>query len=62
MPDTHEIRVAVMLTDVLGVYAHHARCLEVGCGWKSRRFNHSDSAVKAARKHGKTHIKVEAGR
>jgi hypothetical protein len=43
------MRVAIVETDVYGVKAYHARCLE--CGWESKRKDREVQAVADAKKH-----------
>lgn len=43
------IRLAIVETDVYGVKAYHARCLE--CGWESRRKDYENQAITDAKKH-----------
>jgi hypothetical protein len=50
-------KVGIYETDVLGVKAYHARCLE--CGWQTKRFDREKTAVAAARTHGAEHQRIK---
>jgi hypothetical protein len=45
-----------MQTDVYGSRAYHARCLEPGCDWESRRYDRIQQAQAAAKKHAAQHF------
>ena len=45
-------KIAIVETDVYGVLAYHAECLT--CGWKSRRFNKPETAIRHSDKHHET--------
>jgi hypothetical protein len=55
-------KVAVMQTDVFGAVAHHAQCLEKGCGFVGKRWDGKRGAEKAlhdAKAHGAKHAESE---
>jgi len=53
-------KVAVVETDVFGVLAWHARCLEPGCWFEGKRHSNHARAVAAAKAHGAMHAKRAA--
>jgi len=48
---------AIYSTDVYGSTAYHAKCLEPGCGWESKRYDSIKLAQNAAKKHAEKHFK-----
>ena len=48
-------KIVIIETDVFGVKAYHAECLD--CNWKSKRYDKEGQAGKVAQKHGASHIK-----
>jgi hypothetical protein len=53
-------KTGIMQTDVYGSRAYHARCLEPGCDWESRRYDRIQQAQAAAKKHAATHFDKKA--
>lgn len=47
---TNSTKVAIYETDVYGVKAYHAKCLE--CGWETKRFSKQSTAVRHGEGHG----------
>jgi Domain of unknown function (DUF6321) len=46
----------IVQTDVYGSKAYHAKCMEKGCDWKSKRYDRIKQAQDAAKKHAQTHF------
>jgi len=59
--ESQTAKTGIMQTDVYGSRAYHARCLEPGCGWESRRYDRIQQAQAAAKKHGETHFGKKQG-
>lgn len=53
-------KTGIMQTDVYGSRAYHARCLEPGCDWESRRYDRIQQAQAAAKKHAAQHFDKKA--
>jgi 8-oxo-dGTP pyrophosphatase MutT (NUDIX family) len=56
VPESQTAKTGIMQTDVYGSRAYHARCLEPGCDWESRRYDRIQQAQAAAKKHSATHF------
>jgi hypothetical protein len=56
VPESQTAKTGIMQTDVYGSRAYHARCLEPGCDWESRRYDRIQQAQAAAKKHAATHF------
>ena len=54
--ESQTAKTGIMQTDVYGSRAYHARCLEPGCDWESRRYDRIQQAQAAAKKHSATHF------
>lgn len=59
--ESQTAKTGIMQTDVYGSRAYHARCLEPGCDWESRRYDRIQQAQAAAKKHGETHFGKKQG-
>jgi 8-oxo-dGTP pyrophosphatase MutT (NUDIX family) len=60
VPESQTAKTGIMQTDVYGSRAYHARCLEPGCDWESRRYDRIQQAQAAAKKHAETHFDKKA--
>jgi 8-oxo-dGTP pyrophosphatase MutT (NUDIX family) len=60
VPESQTAKTGIMQTDVYGSRAYHARCLEPGCNWESRRYDRIQQAQAAAKKHAETHFDKKA--
>lgn len=49
-------KTGIVQTDVYGAKAYHARCMEPGCDWESRRYDKIKQAQDAAKKHAQQHF------
>jgi 8-oxo-dGTP pyrophosphatase MutT (NUDIX family)/GNAT superfamily N-acetyltransferase len=58
--ESQTAKTGIMQTDVYGSRAYHARCLEPGCDWESRRYDRIRQAQAAAKKHAETHFDKKA--
>jgi hypothetical protein len=58
--ESQTAKTGIMQTDVYGSRAYHARCLEPGCDWESRRYDRIQQAQSAAKKHAATHFDKKA--
>jgi hypothetical protein len=58
--ESQAAKTGIMQTDVYGSRAYHARCLESGCDWESRRYDRIQQAQAAAKKHAATHFDKKA--
>ncbi len=58
--ESQTAKTGIMQTDVYGSRAYHARCLEPGCDWESRRYDRIQQAQAAAKKHAATHFDKKA--
>jgi hypothetical protein len=56
VPESQTAKTGIMQTDVYGSRAYHARCLEPGCDWESRRYDRIQQAQAAAKKHAAQHF------
>jgi hypothetical protein len=54
--ESQTAKTGIMQTDVYGSRAYHARCLEPGCDWESRRYDRIQQAQAAAKKHAAQHF------
>ena len=54
-------KAGIVQTDVYGTRAYHAKCMEPGCDWQSRRYDRIQQAQTAAKKHGEQHFKEKQG-
>ncbi len=59
--ESQTAKTGIMQTDVYGSRAYHARCLEPGCDWESRRYDRIQQAQAAAKKHAETHFGKKQG-
>jgi hypothetical protein len=60
LTESQTAKTGIMQTDVYGSRAYHARCLEPGCDWESRRYDRIQQAQSAAKKHAATHFDKKA--
>ncbi len=60
LTESQTAKTGIMQTDVYGSRAYHARCLEPGCDWESRRYDRIQQAQAAAKKHAATHFDKKA--
>ena len=58
--ESQTAKTGIMQTDVYGSRAYHARCLEPGCDWESKRYDRIQQAQTAAKKHAATHFDKKA--
>ena len=56
LTESQTAKTGIMQTDVYGSRAYHARCLEPGCDWESRRYDRIQHAQASAKKHAATHF------
>jgi 8-oxo-dGTP pyrophosphatase MutT (NUDIX family) len=54
--ESQTAKTGIMQTEVYGSRAYHARCLEPGCDWESRRYDRIQQAQAAAKKHAAQHF------
>jgi hypothetical protein len=56
MTEAQTSKTGIVQTDVYGTKAYHAKCLEPGCKFESKRFDRIKQAQAAAQKHAKEHL------
>ena len=49
-------KAGIVQTEVYGTRAYHARCMEPGCDWETRRYDKIQQAQAAAKKHSEKHF------
>ena len=49
-------KAGIVQTEVYGTRAYHAKCMEPGCDWESRRYDKIKQAQAAAKKHSEQHF------
>jgi predicted nucleotidyltransferase len=54
-------KAGIVQTEVYGTRAYHAKCLEPGCDWESRRYDKIQQAQAAAKKHSEQHFAKKQG-
>jgi predicted nucleotidyltransferase len=54
--ESQTAKAGIVQTEVYGTRAYHAKCLEPGCDWQSRRYDKIKQAQAAAKKHGEQHF------
>ena len=54
--ESQSAKLGIVQTDVYGTSAYHAKCLEPGCGWESKRYDRIKQAQAAAQKHAERHF------
>jgi hypothetical protein len=59
--ESQTAKAGIVQTDVYGTRAYHAKCLEPGCDWESKRYDRIQQAQAAAKKHSEQHFKQKQG-
>lgn len=59
--ESQTAKAGIVQTDVYGTQAYHAKCLEPGCDWESKRYDRIQQAQDAAKKHSEQHFKKKQG-
>lgn len=54
-------KAGIVQTEVYGTRAYHARCMEPGCDWETRRYDKIQQAQAAAKKHSEKHFAKKQG-
>ena len=61
MAEAQTAKAGIVQTEVYGTRAYHAKCLEPGCDWESRRYDKIQQAQAAAKKHSEQHFAKKQG-
>ena len=54
--ESQTAKSGIVQTDVYGTKAYHAKCMESGCDWQSKRYDRLQQAQAAAKKHAEQHF------
>jgi hypothetical protein len=54
--ESQTAKSGIVQTDVYGTKAYHAKCMEKGCDWESKRYDRIQQAQAAAKKHAEQHF------
>jgi hypothetical protein len=54
--ESQTAKAGIVQTEVYGTKAYHAKCMEQGCDWESKRYDRIQQAQAAAKKHAEKHF------
>jgi len=59
--EARSAKSGIVETDVFGSKAYHAKCMEPGCEWQSKRYDKIKQAHTAAQQHAEKHVNPKQG-
>ena len=54
--ESESTKAGIVQTEVYGTKAYHAKCMQPGCDWQSKRYDRIQQAQVAAQKHAEKHV------
>ena len=54
--ESESTKAGIVQTEVYGTKAYHAKCMQPGCDWQSKRYDRIRQAQVAAQKHAEKHV------